>query len=612
MTCTIFNTKGLGASSESFSDGKGNLRYDPEQLKGQFTGVAATPHPILWDVTGPILLLGSWCEPSLAQFSNVTYAVLPNRWANRALIRSAEQYCWNFFTRLIPQIAERLNVIHGTCHPVGYWEFLLSSWLLHAIHGMYDRYLLACDVRRLALGASLRVPSQTASPPTTFAEGVDRFCSDDGNLLLFSLVFKELGLDVIIESADSTLVQASRHRFGERLLQFLYSQLKLSAHRVLSRPSGMRLLASVSHMSLLDCFVLAMRVPGLRVPVLSVGDMSLPFSVDRDRRSALKDIPSDSEFERVFIRLLSDIIPATMVEHYEKVVTLSHRFYGNKEVPIVITNLLQESLLEFAARSKCVGCPVSIYQHGGGYDQYHTYPLERIEIAKGQTFLSWGGQGDHIQKLPSPHLSRLRDRHRGGSRIVLVEICMPKYLYRIHSKPICQNNRLFECMLSFVEALPEELLREVVLKPDPGFDQYETRHGTRRPKTLQRLLPRKAKARLRAFHLMPEARMVIVPYPETTFIEALSVNVPTIGVWDPSLFEMRSDAEPFYSALAAVGVIHSDPIAAAQQVIAVYQDANKWWRDESIQKARISFLNRFGMASADWRNEWASYLNSLV
>ena len=48
-------------------------------------------------------------------------------------------------------------------------------------------------------------------------------------------------------------------------------------------------------------------------------------------------------------------------------------------------------------------------------------------------------------------------------------------------------------------------------------------------------------------------------YPDTPFIEAMAIGVPTIGLWDPGLWEMRADAAPHFDRLERLGVVHSDP-----------------------------------------------------
>jgi len=83
-------------------------------------------------------------------------------------------------------------------------------------------------------------------------------------------------------------------------------------------------------------------------------------------------------------------------------------------------------------------------------------------------------------------------------------------------------------------------------------------------------------------------------------------------LWDYTVYEMRPDAQPYFDGLAAAGIIYSDPAAAAQHVAAIYEHATEWWKSDEIQRVRLTFLNRFGLASRDWQEQWARYLRGLT
>jgi putative transferase (TIGR04331 family) len=101
---------------------------------------------------------------------------------------------------------------------------------------------------------------------------------------------------------------------------------------------------------------------------------------------------------------------------------------------------------------------------------------------------------------------------------------------------------------------------------------------------------------------------VVVTYPDTTFIEAMVMNSPTIGLWNPDHFEMAADAAPYFDAFVKQGVVYSDPVSAARQLERVYDSAGDWWAAERIQSARRDFIGRFGR-SGNWIREWGALLN---
>jgi putative transferase (TIGR04331 family) len=219
-------------------------------------------------------------------------------------------------------------------------------------------------------------------------------------------------------------------------------------------------------------------------------------------------------------------------------------------------------------------------------------------------FLSWGGTGEGVRPLPSPYLCTLRDRHRGGRRVLLVECIMPPdaYLIRFNTTPHGnQGYRQAEQLAEFVRSLGTAR-PHLFLKRFPQFIA-----GAERDPALAALPHRPPPTRRTAARLMMDSRLVVVPYPDTPFIESMVIGAPTIGIWEDELWNMRDDAQPPFDELRAAGVIFSDASAAAAHADAIYGRANEWWRSTDVQAARRSFLDRFAL-TGDWLAEWSSFL----
>ena len=114
-----------------------------------------------------------------------------------------------------------------------------------------------------------------------------------------------------------------------------------------------------------------------------------------------------------------------------------------------------------------------------------------------------------------------------------------RYLYRFTTTPLA-NQALVEEMrlVRFVEVCGP-VHPHLLLKGFPG-------PGAARP-----LAPRAA--RDRALATSAGARLDAPRTPgggsahrDTPFIEATTIGVPTIGLWDPGLWEMRADAAPHF------------------------------------------------------------------
>ena len=62
---------------------------------------------------------------------------------------------------------------------------------------------------------------------------------------------------------------------------------------------------------------------------------------------------------------------------------------------------------------------------------------------------------------------------------------------------------------------------------------------------------------------LERCRVYVADHLETTYIEALAANKPTILFYDPAQYRIREEAKPYYDGLASAGILHTDPESAA-------------------------------------------------
>jgi putative transferase (TIGR04331 family) len=191
--------------------------------------------------------------------------------------------------------------------------------------------------------------------------------------------------------------------------------------------------------------------------------------------------------------------------------------------------------------------------------------------------------------------------------VVLVEALTPPdtYLLRFSSVPLAnQTYREIERLAEFA-ARVTSAKQALVLKRFPSDREWA------RPSELERLPVPRALAGRPAVEWMRSARVAVVAYPDTPFIQAMVLGAPTLGLWDTELWEMRPDAAVHFERLAQLGVIYRDPLAAAAKLDEIYERADEWWASGEIQAARTAFLERFAVRG-DWLPAWTRVLRELA
>ena len=92
---------------------------------------------------------------------------------------------------------------------------------------------------------------------------------------------------------------------------------------------------------------------------------------------------------------------------------------------------------------------------------------------------------------------------------------------------------------------------------------------------------------------LSSARLAVVNTNSTSILEALALNFPTVAIINYHHWPLRSKVKGTYHELEAAGILYRDSESAAQHVSDIYDDVMTWWRDATVQKARVNFVERF-------------------
>ena len=546
-------------------------------------------------------LSGWWAQPIAGS------VVLPNPWNDRSAIALYDRHCWQVSQHVLERLAPALDHAVGESRGREAWELLLGPWLLHVVSALADRRLFCLVAHALVPRAPLLVRPWVLAP-ATMAEGVELLRTSEGNRGLLGLAGEKLGVPTVhLPQPTAPEPPGPARRTGRRIFDLPPAAAQLALSARLGR--SVTLVGQVN-LDLAERARLTAHIPGVRrerPPELSAR-LQPPAQEDATRRQAISAVAEGAApgLDQLVAGMLPRLMPRTVLEGYDQLVEAGRRRYGDPTHLLVGNYAADELQNEYIARSAAAGKRIAFVQHGGFYFQAPVNAQERLEVRPGHTFLSWGGTGKGVVPLPSPKLERIRNAHAGGDAVVIVEFLEPPdaYLLRFASQPLSDQGYQPALMLAELVEAVSATQRHLVLKRFPShLDAHR-----RRPRVLE-ALPHEL-AHGGAVDWMRQARVAVIPYPDTPFIEALVLGVPTVGLWDRSQWELREDARAPFDALFEAGVIHEDPPAAAAHLDAIYDDPAAWWEAPATRAAREVFIQRFARPG-DWLAAWSAYLREL-
>jgi putative transferase (TIGR04331 family) len=583
-----------------------------------------------WDIDDDILAVGPWClrYDRKEEWEHLRCTVMPSPWKDPRAIEEAADYCGKVIDALMADLTMYLNHAHGVQFSERYWRILLCPWIHYYVHALYDRYVTlkrTLESHR-ELTTSVLSPAVYVTPANTadfsiltYGEPADFF-----NLQLFSQIIRSLNRPAIslkeVTPSRRELPRPCANRGGcsctasgahgswsKRLIRRVATILTC-----ISRPRAMLGWLCLDRKNLWR-LVWAMAFRGRALPAPH-GICSPVQGPDGNLRSGLSSLPATDEFARILNKTLAVNLPLIYMEGYQAFRKSCLAAWPSP--PAVLFSLeswyTHEAFKFLAAEYSERGSRLVGGQHGEGYGASKVITSEGLELAVADRWYSFGWydhqRSDKIRPLPHPMFlpaRSARTRHEGLRDILLAAHSMPRYQHKFESHPPASRfGEALEWRTRFVSQLPDQLRARLLVRlhhDDRGWGQHPRLLDACGPLTFD---DRKQSLRLR----MSECRLAVTDYRGTALLEMLVENMPMLAFWDPGVYELRKDAEPYFEALRNAGILWDSPEAAAVKLSEIYDDPWQWWNEKKVQEARQAFVSQFALGREDWLNQWTRAL----
>lgn len=583
-------------------------------MKNSETFLALTCDSRFWNTDGNVLFLGDWCleevsDPSVLSFP---FAVLPSPWNSQRDIDKVAVYLDEFGETILACLGDKLNEHHGLNYDLRSWRVLAGNWILHAVHSIYDRFLLLRQAVDSCPDLWTQIPSLDTNPFRTTNSFKEAQLYPDTSLLLFALLVREMGIHhevvkgPLIQGEHSMYSngpqkQVFRQALRKLFRKYQYSVARHSASPVLFIGTGLR------NKTVKKFGAVALEVDKLEIPVVAQYDL-------KNRNRLFSGVCGSDGFQKIAIAILPRLLPSSLLEEFAlwKNHAAVHSIGGSAPTVVTYYGFMGDEdhahLLVRLARS---GCRLVGMQHGGGYGSFRYCPEELHESRCSDAFVTWGWAEDSCQyPLPSLHLLNVRKtvenaRVHGQDRsgLLLVTTARPRLTHRIQSHPLTgQMARYYAWQERFYDSLDRHARDQFIVKPLALTAQPI-------PKTIWWERRGISTEQGSLIQMMRHFRLLVFDHNGTGFLEALCANVPSLVFWDTCLWELRDSVASIFEGLEQVGIFHRTPESAGERANQVFANPDAWWRGDDLQSARAEFCQRLARTGEDWQEEWREFLN---
>ncbi|QQR81405.1 MAG: hypothetical protein IPJ69_04580 [Deltaproteobacteria bacterium] len=147
-----------------------------------------------WCGNKPVLFLGEWCKrySRKEHWSSMDAEVLPYHWDDRVKLFSDYQYLQEFYERLLFDLSDQLNRMHGTNYGVRYWRILVGRWLGYFLQILFDRWTTIHEAlaKYNLEGSIVFIDSENQLIPNDMTHFINLFVSDEWNHYIYSVILQ--------------------------------------------------------------------------------------------------------------------------------------------------------------------------------------------------------------------------------------------------------------------------------------------------------------------------------------------------------------------------------------------------------------------------------------
>ena len=571
------------------------------------------------------ILLGPWCvkDGYHKNLLNKNYTFADDiKYSTQNILDNAK-YCESIYFDILEEISELLNSVHGIKKSVEYWSIILNPWLIYHIFMMHERYTRVFNVVKKngsELFSYVTDCDENMASENSYDFVGSKAIEDYYNLQLFSLILPEFGIDC--EKISVNIEKYTHVESGRETLKNLKNKAKMQAEKCLFFIQNIFLknsaivMADMYHLSNLDYVRLNIKAKSLlSLDTLFQKSKREHFTYDTNIRAKLifKNHNNKDKFIDILKKSIRFTMPRYCLEGYSCLAEYADSI-RRKDPKLIISSVgwyFNDRFKFYAAKMKERGVKLAGMQHGVNYGYSLYLSVFNVEFKGMDKYFSWGWKDESnsskIKILPSPHLSKLKERlKQRGKYVLFISTNFPKYFYTLVSYPGPEGmETYFDQQFLFFKHIPERLKQKILYRP------YPADYGRNIKEEIEKILPSvKWANKGKAYKWMEKARVVIIDNPGTSFVEALVKNIPIILFCDFNLWTISNKAVDDFNMLQEVGIVCRDPISASRKLEKVFDDTESWWQQENLQKARREFIRKYGYASKKWHDEWANELNN--
>jgi putative transferase (TIGR04331 family) len=452
--------------------------------------------------------------------------------------------------------------------------------------------------------------------PKDFIEFQNGLNSEEYNLLLYSEILDFLQKDYSYvnkefvdiwqkEELDNLSVKSFFNNVINKLLFYYATKKKIIIYSLFNRKKDE-----------LSFFFKNYKLLGLifrHLPILKRGNINSAIRYENIKISCTDQ--RHKNFYTLLNRILWKNIPIVHIENYQFLKNQLSQLFSSKTQILASANgwKSDEKFKIIAANLSEKGCKLVGAQHGGNtgitshsYVETHILDVvERYFIFGSISSESYPEFRNKIKKIQFPKLINTNSNSSNVNSILFLGTSYSNYFCHYRYGPIKNNILSYkQFQAELIQTLSNTYKEKIIIRTPGKFDLIDLVNSNRNIEydNMSKKLE----------DVVKDANLVIVDNINTTFTQCLLLNIPTILVINPKVWNFATDFSQVAKLLEDSGILFYDVNKATERAIAITIDESLWFNNIAIHEAIDVYLKKYTSNNNKWENTWLNELESLL
>ena len=249
-------------------------------------------------------------------------------------------------------------------------------------------------------------------------------------------------------------------------------------------------------------------------------------------------------------------------------------------------------------------------QHGGVFFISKTHFHEDHQKSISDNIVTWGYSEKNNYFKPLYNFIIKKNKFSffsKSNKILFIQYSTPRFstiLNSTYAGP--QHAYYIDEQLVFLNNLNKNVLDNIVIRP------YHFDFGWKNIERFQNVYPNiKIDNISNIYNSFKNTKLVVSTLNGTSFLESLSLNLPTIIFFNKNYDQINNNAKSYFKVLEEAGIFFSNPELASIHINKIFNNIDMWWKSHLVQAAVNHFCNRFSRRSKDPLKDMANIFSNI-